>query len=106
MLRPNEIGALKELRAMLESEFRVVELRLFGSKARGDDQEDSDIDVMVVLEDYNPVIESRIDDIAFEVGLRNNCLISLTIFGKKEIENGPLDESPLYKRVREEGISI
>jgi len=49
-LTTNESAALKKLKDSLARDFRLVELRLFGSKARGDSDQESDIDVLVVLE--------------------------------------------------------
>ena len=42
-LAPNESAALQKLKAALVRDFRLVELRLFGSKARGYSDKESDI---------------------------------------------------------------
>ncbi len=51
-LLPSETAALDELRAWLRARFadRVRELALFGSRARGEGHEDSDLDVLVVID--------------------------------------------------------
>jgi predicted nucleotidyltransferase len=45
---------LEPLVEELAREFDAVEMRLFGSVARGDDDGDSDLDVLVVLDAYEP----------------------------------------------------
>lgn len=57
---------------------RVVEIRLFGSKARGDAEPDSDIDVLVVAASGSDVHQpQRITvDIAFDVNVAHNVYIS------------------------------
>lgn len=48
---------------------RVSELVLFGSYARGEAHEDSDVDVLVVVDDLSPIEEREILDAAYEVKL-------------------------------------
>ena len=51
MLTKNEIlSRLKELKPMLRKDFAVREIGLFGSFSEGDFSENSDIDILVVLE--------------------------------------------------------
>ena len=47
-LRDNEKKAIQEATRMLKEKFPVKEVILFGSKARGDDDEDSDIDLLLL----------------------------------------------------------
>ena len=47
-LRDNEKKAIQEATGMLKEKFPVKEVILFGSKARGDDDEDSDIDLLLL----------------------------------------------------------
>ena len=83
-----------------------MDFRIYGSKAKGTDVEESDLDVMIVLEDRTPFMESQIDDLIFEINLKYNCFITPLYFGRKELEVGPLAESPVYKKALQEGISL
>jgi len=103
---PNEEKALDALRTVLSQKHRVLDLRLYGSKARGTDVSGSDLDVMIVVEDYSPAVESEIDDLVFEINLEHDCLITPLLFGREELEAGALAESPIYKKAMEEGISL
>jgi predicted nucleotidyltransferase len=105
-LLDSERTALAELKRKLEERFELIDFRIFGSKARGDAAPDSDIDVMIEIEDYTPVSESEIDDIVFKVNLEHDCFISVVIFGRREIEEGPLGESPLYRVIEREGVKV
>ena len=105
-LSNNELAALEAFQRELRTKFGLIDLRLFGSKARGDATEDSDIDVMIELELYTPAIESEIDDLIFSLNLTYDTFISATIFSRDELENGPLSESPLYKAVEREGVRL
>lgn len=101
-----EKTALDELKRALQARYGVRSVMVYGSKARGDDSPDSDIDVMIVLDDYTPEIETAIDELVYDINLTHDCLISVVIFGRQELEEGPLSESPLYKRVLAEGIPV
>ena len=105
-LRENERQALAELKAALSQRFGPVDVRLYGSAARGQSAADSDLDVMVILEKRSPANEAAIDDIVFHINLGHACLISTVIYDRAEIEDGPMSESPLYKNVIREGVPL
>lgn len=106
LLKENERKAVGELKNELTKRFNLVELLLFGSKARGEDKLDSDIDIMIELTETSPDIESQIYDIIYDINLKNNTFISVIFFNKDEIEKGPMSESPIYKIIQKEGIFI
>jgi len=105
-LRNNEKIALKALKESLISHYHILDFRIFGSKVRGEDTPQSDIDVMIKIAKLSPGIESHIYDIVFDVNLENDCFISVIIFSNEEIENGPMSESPIYKTIMREGVII
>ena len=105
-LKENEEMAIRSLKEALSRRFNLIDLCVFGSKVRGEDSPESDIDVMVVLDECSPDIKSKIYDIVFEINLENDTFISTTIFSKKEIEDGPMSESPIYKAILREGAHI
>jgi len=105
-MKSHEQEALIKLKEQLSEVVNLVDYRVFGSKARGEESPGADIDVMIEVEEYTPEIEALIDDLVFDINLSYNCLISVVIFGKKELEEGPLRASPIYRSIIEEGISI
>lgn len=105
-LEKNEEVALRVLKERLDNRYPLLDFRIFGSKVRGKDTPQSDIDVMIKIAQLNPVTEAEIYDIVFDVNLENDCFISVIIFGKDEIEDGPMSESPVYKTIMKEGASI
>jgi len=105
-LRKNEDRALRVLKEELSKRFNIIDMRVFGSKARGEDTPESDIDVFIELDDADPDIDSKIDDIVFKINLKHDTFITTVIFKRKEIEEGPLSESPIYKTILKEGIYL
>ena len=105
-LSSNESKALRALKNLLTEKYDILDLRIYGSKAKGTDVQGSDIDIMIVLEDHSPAIESEIDDLIFDINLKYDCLISALYFGRSELEFGPLAESPIYKKIIQEGVRL
>ena len=66
---------IKELKAKISDKYELHEIRIFGSTARGDRRLDSDIDVFVRLSQVNRQIEEDLFDIAYELELKNDCLV-------------------------------
>jgi len=105
-LSATEKKAVTDLHSKLSKNYAIRDFRIFGSKATGTDVSDSDIDIMILLEDTTPVIESEIDDLIFEINLKYDCLISAVFFSRHELEDGPYGESPIYKKAMVEGIQV
>ena len=106
LMKSNERAALVNLKRELEKTLNLVDYRVFGSKARGEESPESDINVMIEVENYTPDVEALIDELIFEINLDHDCLISAVIFGSKELHEGPLRESPIYRSISREGIRI
>ena len=66
---------LKEYRRLLEAAFgqRLRTLRLFGSRARGDADIDSDADVSVVVEQLTEAERAQAIDLAFQAWRNAGC---------------------------------
>jgi predicted nucleotidyltransferase len=102
----NEKKALNELQSKLANKYSLVDFKLYGSKASGTDVPGSDLDVMIELEDLSPAIESEIDDLIFDINLQYDCFITALFFSRPEIDTGSLSESPVYKKILQEGIGV
>jgi predicted nucleotidyltransferase len=105
-LEENEERALKRLREELFARYPIIDFRLYGSKARGEGRQDSDLDVMIELPDYDRAIVEEIDDIVYRINLEHDVFISALVFGKDELEEGPMSESPIYKVIQREGVPL
>jgi hypothetical protein len=79
----------------LQNNYSPVDFRLYGSKSKGTDQPESELDVMIILEDLSPEFESEIDNLIFEINLKYDCLITSLYFSRYELEYGALFESPI-----------
>ena len=96
----------RELKRRLSAIVQLVDFSLFGSRARGDAEEGSDMDVFVEVETLDKNLKEHIQDIAWEVGFENCLVIAPLIFTRDELENSPLRSSPIVKAITREGLRI
>ena len=77
-LSPQEELALGELADGVRRHFgsRVADITLFGSRARGEGRDDSDLDVLVRLVALTREDRRIVQDLAFDVGLARGLVIS------------------------------
>jgi predicted nucleotidyltransferase len=96
----------EELKKRLSDVIELLDFRVFGSRARGDADEYSDLDIFLEVETLDKQRKDKIYDIVWEVGFKHYLVISPLIFTRDEIENSPLRSSSIVKCVTEDGIRI
>jgi predicted nucleotidyltransferase len=84
----------------------LVKMRLFGSKARGDATQESDIDVLVVVSRIEPEVERQVCDAAFAASLEHDVLIAPVLVSRARYEDAVRRISDLAVAVEREGISL
>ena len=84
---------------------RLKAVVLFGSYARGDYNEDSDLDVMIVLDRYESYWDElvRSAELASELSLEYNVTISRMIMTEEQWKRGDL---PVLRNIRIEGVPV
>lgn len=82
---------------------RLKAVYLFGSYARGDFDETSDLDVMIILEAYKSYWDELVltSELASNLSLEYEVTISRTIMTEEKWKQGEL---PVLRNVRAEGI--
>ena len=106
-MRDTDLAALHSFRAALSGRLVVDRLIAFGSRARGDAEADSDLDVVVVLPS-DPTYQLRqvVSECAWETGLVYGILIAPVVVSRQAWEHGPERSSLLGLAVRREGVSV
>lgn len=93
----------KELSLLFEN--RLVDVILFGSYARGDFEEGSDIDVLVLIKDMKDWTKEfdKCSHIVWELSLKHDVVISDILANYEEYK---ATQIPLYINVKHEGIAV
>jgi len=108
VLRPEEAQAVEEFKDRLLAALpdQVRDIILFGSKARGDGYPESDIDLLVVLENPTKEQTDTVGDIMFDILFNRGVELSAITFSREEAMQQRELGTPLIRNVAEEGIVI
>lgn len=110
-LTSNELKALNEIVARLHEHYGedLIHVVLFGSKARGDHIEESDLDILIVLkmhgEDYWDHWE-KISDLTWEIELEYGIVTSMLIKDKPGYDTMREHGLLLYQNIERDGIPL
>ncbi len=103
-----ERDALNRITKVLRKQFRerIKAVFAFGSKVRGDHGEWSDFDVLVVVDDRDPLIEEAIIGIFVEEELRSGFRFTPVVKDLKAFESEKKFNTPFYENLTKEGIVL
>jgi predicted nucleotidyltransferase len=107
-LNEEEKLAVRRFRSMLENMLggRVVEVKLFGSRARGNSHRDSDLDMLVVVSTGDWHISDVVYGIATDVLLETGVCISPKVINRKQYRHLSKIGAPFLRNVIREGIAV
>ncbi len=102
-----EKQVLDRFKALLQERLPRYQIIMFGSRARGDAEPYSDLDVMVIIDGMvDEAIREWVSDCAWEAGYVQGVVIVPVVFSRAEWEQGPERHSLLARAVASEGIPI
>lgn len=105
-MTPRDYRIAREFKNRLLSAVGLIDFKIYGSRARDDSDEFSDLDVFIAVSNLDRKTKDTIADIAWEVGLNNSIVISPLVFTQAEIEDSPLRASPILININEEGVRL
>ena len=106
-LKDNEREAIREATRMLKEKFPVKEVILFGSKARGDDDPESDIDLLLLTtrpihwKERHSIVEAL-----FDIEMKYDVVISIIVDSVNDWQTGLSSLLPIHEEITQEGIAI
>ncbi|MCX7046100.1 MAG: nucleotidyltransferase domain-containing protein [Candidatus Sumerlaeota bacterium] len=105
MLTSADKALLDKLAQRLREEYPEARIWAFGSRARGDANEDSDFDVCVALPQVDESIRKQIRYITWEIGFDHDELFNTMIFSFDEMERGPMSKSSIVVNIMRDRIA-
>ncbi|MDI6780733.1 MAG: nucleotidyltransferase domain-containing protein [bacterium] len=79
---------------------------MFGSKARGDGDKESDIDILVVVSKEDNEFHDQLCEIITDMCIKCNVLISPVVFEKEEFCLYKRVRAPILLNIEKEGIVL
>ena len=106
MLSKQDLHTAQEFRRRIESVTPVIDVCIFGSRARGDATPESDLDVFIEVERLSPTLREKIFELAWEVGFERDRVISTIVTTPDQLALGAIGANPLIRQIEREGIHI
>jgi predicted nucleotidyltransferase len=100
------LAIVERFKRLVAERVKIDEIRVFGSRARSDAAEDSDLDVLVIVERLDRDTERYISDCAWEAGFPDDVIVVPIVLSRDAVENSPLRESGFLKNVYRESVAV
>jgi uncharacterized protein len=99
--------ALQEAQRRISLEFAVDRIVLFGSVVRGEEDEESDVDLLIVLkESPSHLVRNQISRLILDINLAYDTNLSGLVVDQKAWDAGLLTVLPIHEEIKEEGIRL
>ena len=106
-LSSNLQAALEAVRDRLTAQFGIDRVVVFGSAAWGRPDEESDVDVLIVLKDELDLeTEDRISRVIFEINLEYDTNLSELIVDRHTWDYGLASAMPIHEAIEKRGIPV
>ena len=102
----NDFQIAKKLKDRISIITPLIDFRLFGSRARGDADEYSDMDIFMEFETIDRALRNRVKNAAWEMTMETGIIVTTLLFSRHEIEDSPLRSSPIIRVIMEEGVPV
>ena len=103
-MAPRDQEVLAEFAAAVRKRFPEARVWAFGSRARADFTEESDLDVCIVVDHLDDVVDQEISHIAWAVGFEHDVVVCPVPFSRQEFEAGPCAQSSIVQNILREGV--
>jgi len=102
----NEQKAVSQFIRRIKAELgnNLLAVNLFGSKVRGDVDAHSDIDILIIVKEYNTPLVDKIVDAQVDYLLEYDANLSPVIFSEAEYNKNTAMGSPFFKNIEREGL--
>lgn len=106
-LSENQLKALISIQNQLHEKFQVDTIILYGSVARGTQDIESDLDLLILTpEPLARIVRHQITDLIFDVNLQYDTNVSSLVVDEESWEKGAASVLPIHDEIMREGIAV
>lgn len=107
ILHTHTRNVLLRCRDVVHSDYPDAQIILYGSHARGQAQQESDVDLLVLLDKEVPsAVKRHIHDLLYDIAIAQDVVISSIIMSSHKW-NLPISQATLlYQVIQKEGIKV
>ncbi len=100
-------AALEAVRDQLTAQFEIDRVVLFGSVVWGKPDDESDVDLLIVLKDgLDLETEDRISRVVFEINLEYDTNLSELIVDRQTWDYGLASAMPIHEEIEKRGVPL
>jgi predicted nucleotidyltransferase len=107
LLATNQQQALNQLKLKLFDQFAIESIVLYGSVARGEADEESDVDLLIVTaRPLTRFVRHKITDIVFDINLCYGTNFSTVVVDRESWETGAFSVLPFREEVLKDSVYL
>ena len=86
----------------------IRQMIMYGSRARGDAGQDSDLDLVALVDEKSPALEQMLDEVAYNLMWDHDFkpIISLKVISEERFRGAAAKGYSYYRTIEREGITI
>ncbi len=107
-LTPEEQKWLDDYRRILDEKYGdiVEDIIIYGSKARGDANEDSDVDVLLIVNQHSYEIKRKLIDPAIDLSVCTPVVPSIIVCSIERWKKWESYKYTIWENIKRDGISV